>query len=63
MIAAIGGSKMVYEHKGKKANYFLHQKGKLYYFAKKKGVNSIDMPKGYKVIVNEKTGLPFIKKK
>ena len=55
---------MVYEYENKKGDkYFLHQKDKLYYFAKKKGRNAIDMPKGYTVIVNKKTGLPFIKKK
>ena len=55
---------MVFEYKGKNdTKYYLHQKGHLYYFAKKKGRNAIDLPKGYTVIVNKKTGLPFIKKK
>lgn len=54
---------MVYEHKTDKGTYFLHQKGKLFYFAKEKKSNAIDLPAGYTVVVSEKTGLPLIKKK
>jgi len=62
-----------YEHKNKKGQkYYLHTKtvklkstGKMqtiYYFSKDpKG--SIDLPAGYKVVENPKTGLPFLKKK
>lgn len=49
-----------YENK-KGVTYWLHKKGKLFYFSKdKKG--SIDKPTGYKVVENPKTGLPMLKK-
>jgi len=62
-----------YEHKNKKGQvYYLHSKtvklkstGKMqtiYYFSKD-GKGSIDLPPGYKVVENPKTGLPFLKKK
>jgi len=56
-----GGDLMVFEYKNKKGRvYYLHSKGRLFYFAKdKKG--GIDLPKGYKVIENKKTGLPMLK--
>lgn len=40
--------------------YHLHKKGHLFFFSKK--VGSTPMPKGYKVLTNARTGLPFIKK-
>jgi hypothetical protein len=55
---------MVYEHtnsKGKK--YFLHSKGKLFYFSGTMKENAIDLPEGYKVVENQTTGLPMLKKK
>ncbi|MDD3083883.1 MAG: hypothetical protein PHP82_02565 [Candidatus ainarchaeum sp.] len=55
---------MVYEHinsKGKK--YFLHGKGKLFYFSGTQKENAIDLPEGYNVVENSKTGLPMLKKK
>ncbi len=54
---------MGYEHensKGKK--YYLHNRGKLYFFSKKEE-GSIELPEGYDVIENPKTGLPMLKKK
>jgi len=55
---------MGYEHtnsKGKK--YYLHAKGKLFYFAGAQKENAIDLPEGYDVVENERTGLPMLKKK
>ncbi len=52
---------MGYEHTNKKGNtYYLHSKGRLFFFSKEKK-GSIDLPKGYKVIENKKTGLPMLK--
>jgi len=45
--------------KGKK--YFLHKKGKLYFFSQKEE-NAIEIPEGFKVIENIRTGLPMLKK-
>jgi len=54
---------MTYEHKNSKGRvYFLHQKGRLFYFSKDKK-DGIDLPSGYKVIENSRTGLPMLKKK
>ncbi len=52
-----------YSHKNSKGNtYHLHSKGRLFFFSKEpKG--SIELPVGYKVIENKKTGLPMLKKK
>ena len=53
---------MAYSHKNKKGTtYHLHQKGRLFFFSKEPK-DSIDLPSGYKVIENERTGLPMIKK-
>jgi hypothetical protein len=55
---------MVYEHtnsKGKK--YYLHGKGRLFYFAGTQRDNAIDLPEGYDVVENQTTGLPMLKKK
>lgn len=41
--------------------YFLHQRGKLFYFSKKEE-GSTPLPKGFTVVENEKTGLPMVKK-
>ena len=54
---------MVCEHtnsRGKK--YYLHQKGRLYYFSKDPK-DGIDLPEGMMIIENERTGLPMVKKK
>lgn len=54
---------MVYEHKNSKGKiYYLHSKGKLFYFSKTKKENSIDLPKGYIIVENSITGLPMLKK-
>lgn len=47
--------------------YYLHSrkvgKGELFFFAKEEKENGIEkLPNGYKVIENERTGLPIIKK-
>ena len=34
----------------------------IYYFSREEGSNSCDLPSGKKVIENERTGLPFLKK-
>lgn len=55
---------MVYEHTNSKGTkYYLHQKGRLFYFGKEKKANAIDLPEGYKVVENPKTGLPMLKSK
>ena len=46
--------------------YWLHSRegkggAKLFFFSKEQG-DSIDLPDGYKVIENKKTGLPMLKK-
>jgi len=54
---------MVCEQVNKKSGkkYYLHNKGHLFFFSgDPKG--GIDLPKGYKVIENKKTGLPMLKK-
>jgi len=54
---------MVYEHTNSKGNkYYLHSRGKLFFFSKK-AEEGIDLPAGYTVVENETTGLPMIKKK
>lgn len=46
----------------KGVTYYLHQKGRLFFFSKEpKG--GIDLPVGYKVVENKRTGLPMLKKK
>ena len=65
---------MAYEYTNKKGTpYFLHQKEvelkgnhrkqTIYYFAKDTRMEGIDdVPEGYMVIENEKTGLPVLKR-
>jgi len=54
---------MGYSHVNSKGvKYWLHSRGKLFFFSKK-DEDSIDLPEGYDVIENSKTGLPMIKKK
>ncbi|MFH1751608.1 MAG: hypothetical protein ABH821_01570 [archaeon] len=54
---------MGYEHKNsREVMYYLHQKGRLFFFSKK-SAGGIDLPAGYLVIENKKTGLPMLKKK
>lgn len=55
---------MTYEHVNSKGTkYYLHQKGRLYYFGKQKKSNAIDLPSGFKVMENPRTGLPMLKGK
>ncbi len=65
---------MAYSVKSKKSGreYFLHsknvtlkggQKQTIYYFAGKAATNAINaLPSGYKVVENNRTGLPLLKK-
>ena len=46
--------------RGKK--YYLHQKGKLFYFSKN-AKDAVDLPDGMTIIENQRTGLPMVKKK
>ena len=53
---------MGYEHTNSKGNkYYLHQRGRLFFFSKS-AEDGIDLPEGYKVIENSRTGLPMLKK-
>lgn len=66
---------MAYSVKSKKSGklYHLHtkevilagnRKQRIYYFAGEAGKNSIDeLPAGYEVMENKKTGLPMLRKK
>ncbi len=42
--------------------YYLHQRGKLYYFSQKEN-GAIELPEGFKIVENTRTGLPMLKKK
>ncbi|MEK6959311.1 MAG: hypothetical protein AABW59_04675 [archaeon] len=54
---------MGYEHTNSKGRkYFLHSRGKLFFFSKK-SEEGIELPAGYDVVENETTGLPMLKKK
>lgn len=59
---------MTYSYKNSKGQtYYLHSKkigkGELFFFAKEEKVNSIEnLPTGYMVVENQRTGLPIIKK-
>lgn len=53
---------MGYEHTNSKGNkYYLHSRGRLFFFSKNPA-EGIDLPTGYTVVENQKTGLPMIKK-
>lgn len=66
---------MAYSVKSKKSGkmYYLHSKEvklagdrlqKIYYFAGLAGENALDeLPAGYEVMENERTGLPMLRKK
>ena len=55
---------MAFAYKNKKGNtYYLHNKGKLFYFGKEQKENACDLPEGCMVIESEKTGLPMVKRK
>ena len=52
-----------YEHTNSRGQkYWLHHKGRLFFFSKK-SEESIDLPEGYAVVENQRTGLPMLKKK
>ncbi|MFH1663898.1 MAG: hypothetical protein ABH986_03770 [archaeon] len=54
---------MGYSHKNsREITYYLHSRGKLYFFSKKEE-DSIDLPEGFDVVENQKTGLPMVKRK
>lgn len=65
---------MAYQYKNSKGTtYYLHAKDvklrsgrmqRIYYFAKQAGADAADnIPEGYTVIENTRTGLPVLKKK
>jgi hypothetical protein len=66
---------MAYSVKSKKSGkmYYLHtkevklaggRKQRIYYFAGTKGTGTLDeLPKGYEVMENKRTGLPMLRKK
>lgn len=66
---------MAYSVRSKKSGktYYLHtkevklaggRKQRIYYFAGKTGTNAIDqLPAGYEVFENKRTGLPMLRKK
>jgi len=54
---------MVYLHKNSRGQlYYLHQRGKLFFFSKK-SEDGVELPEGYNVVENERTGLPMLKRK
>jgi len=54
---------MGYEHTNSRGvKYYLHQRGKLFFFSKK-SEEGIDMPPGFDVVENQRTGLPMLKRK
>lgn len=56
----------------KGTDYFLHSKDvtlrgsgktqRIYYFARDQRSNAVDLPSGYSVVENSRTGLPVLKK-
>lgn len=71
-MAGLGGT-MAFSTKSKKTGetYFLHskevtlrggRKQTIYYFAREEKANATDMPDGYTVMENSRTGLPMLKK-
>ncbi|MBS3061986.1 MAG: hypothetical protein J4215_05380 [Candidatus Diapherotrites archaeon] len=54
---------MGFEYKNSKGKtYYLNQNGKLFFFSSEKKPSAIDLPIGYNVVENSKTGLPMLKK-
>jgi len=54
---------MGFSYKNKKGNtYYLHSKGRLFFFSKNPA-GGIDLPDGFSIIENKKTGLPMLKRK
>ncbi len=57
------GENMAYSHKNSKGiTYWLHSRGKLFFFSKKPE-DSIDLPDHLEVFENQRTGLPMVRKK
>jgi len=63
-------SELAYSYESKGKTYFLYKKGRIFYFtrdeaaAKAKGAEPVDaIPEGMTVVVNERTGLPILKRK
>ncbi len=61
---------LTYSYESKGRTYYLYKKGRIFYFtrdeaaAKAKGAQPVDsIPDGMTVVVNERTGLPILKKK
>lgn len=65
--------KLAYTAVSKKTGdtYYLHtkdvtlrggRKQTIYYFARKQGSNATELPNGYEVIENSRTGLPMLRK-
>lgn len=57
----------VYKSKKNGQSFWLHMKvkgnAKIYYFSKDPKGALFDLPRGYEVVENPKTGMPFLKKK
>lgn len=54
---------MAYSHiNSKGVTYWLHQRGKLFFFSKN-AEGSIDLPSHLEVFENSRTGLPMVKRK
>ena len=54
---------MGYEHiNSREQKYYLHHRGKLFFFSKKPGEGT-DLPEGFEVVENHRTGLPMLKRK
>ena len=54
---------MGYEHSNSRGiKYYLHCRGKLFYFSKDSN-EGIDLPEGFAVVENQRTGLPMLKRK
>lgn len=54
---------MAFSYKNSKGNtYYLHSRGRLFYFSKDPA-GAIDLPPGYQAMESQATGLPLLKKK
>ena len=60
---------MTYSYNSKGKTYYLFKKGRIYYFTRdeaaakaKGGEPQMELPPGKTIIVNERTGLPILKK-
>jgi len=58
-----GGFLLGYSHtNSRNQKYFLHNREKLFFFSKKEE-GCVDLPAGFQVVENHKTGLPMVKRK